>query len=145
MARFDIDLIRDYIEDDICDNGWDEKIDFEYEQDDETLTVSANVTLNNHDDDVYVEIYAYTGGSCSMRAVFDKLDKNLTTLNLLNDFNDSVNYFKAYVRDDGYLEIKHFFMVLDETSYQDCVGEFLSRLGGLADNEILQRITKLTR
>ena len=143
--RFDLDIIRDYIEEDLDDSGYSDKLEFEYEQDDEYVTVSASgVTLKNHDDDIYVEISAYTGGGCTMRAVFDKIDKTTSALSLLNDFNEDSFYFKAYIRDDGYLTVKHAFIVLDESSYKDCASEFLGRVAGLADNEILQKLTRLT-
>ncbi len=120
------------------------KLDFEYSSSKEEVSATANLTLNNHDDDIRVIIKVYPGGGALFRAVFDKVDKTADILNKVNDFNDNDVFFKAYIRQEGYLELMHFFVCFDENQFKFYAGEFLSRLAGLADDEYLQAITRFT-
>lgn len=120
------------------------KLNFTYKHEKDEINVAASLTLNNHDDDIRAIINVYIGGGATFRAVFDKIEKTSEVLSLVNDFNDDNLFFKAFVRDDGYLELRHFMVCYDEKIFKDYSGEFLSRLAKLADNKILQKLTKLT-
>ncbi len=120
------------------------QLTFEYEVESDEVSASANLTLNHHDDDIRAIITAYPGGGCVFRAVFDKIEKTTDILNYLNDFNYDNPFFNAFIRDDGYLELRHFFVCFEEAMFKSYAGEFLSRLARLADNEYLQRLTQFT-
>lgn len=143
MAQFDLDIIRDYIEDDLEKNGYNDVLDFEYEVEDDSLKLSVCTSVKNFKD-VYIFITAYEGGGCSMSVVFDKIDKTPQALKLLNVVNRENAYFKAYIADNGYLVVKHFFIVLDESSYMDSTTEFLARVVDLAENEYMNELYGLT-
>jgi hypothetical protein len=81
---------------------------------------------------------------CNFRAVFDKLDKTNRSLDLVNTFNDNSLFFKAYIREDSYLEIDHTFFCYNEADLEDYSSEFMYKLANLSDNETLQAITKMT-
>lgn len=120
-------------------------LEFEYtSRKDEVQAIAKNIKINNHDDDVQVIITAYSGGGAEFRAVFDKIEKTTDILNLLNDFNHNNIFFKAFIRDDGFLELEHFFICFEEAMFKSYSGEFLSRLAGLSSNEYLQELTKYT-
>ena len=120
------------------------KIDFDYKLEKDELTISANLTLNNHDDDIQVAINIYEGGGSNFRAIFDKLEKTEYTYKLVNEFNDDDPFFKAFIRNDGYLELTNFFICYEPDQLEAYGNEFLLRLAELADNEILKQLTRLT-
>lgn len=121
------------------------KLDFEFKLESEKASATAShVTLRNHDDDISVIIRVYSGGTAVFRAVFDKIEKTPGALDVVNEFNDNGMFFKAFIREDGYLELSHFIVVYDEKIFKDYVDEFMIRLSKLADDEILQKLTKHT-
>ena len=120
------------------------KLTFEHEHDDNSADITANLTLNNHDDDIRVVINVYSGGMAHFRAVFDKAEPSADLLELINKFNAESVFFFAFLRDDGYLELKNIIAFYGEKMLTDYTGEFLSRLAQLADDETLQQITKYT-
>ena len=120
-------------------------ISFQCDRQEDHFIIYANeVTLNNHDDDIRIEIAVNDGGGATFYAVFDKLDETPTTLRLLNEFNEDTLFFSAYIGSKGYLTLRHFTIWNDPKELKAFANEALSRLGGMADNEILQRITKYT-
>ncbi len=125
------------------DKEWG-KIDFEYSSSKDEVSATANLTLNNHDDDIRAIITAYPGGGAVFRAVFDKIEKTSEVMSLLNDFNYDNAFFKAFIRDDGYLELRHFFICFEANMFKSYGGEFMSRLARLADNEYLKKLTRYT-
>ena len=108
------------------------------------IKATADVTLGQFDDSIAVVINGYKGGGAQFRAVFDKLDKNSQTLALIHDFNQDNIFFKAYIRNDGYLELYNFIVCFDEGIYKDYPSEFMYRLCNLADNAILKQLVALT-
>lgn len=125
------------------DKEWG-KISFEYSTTKDEVNATANLTLNNHDDDIRAIITAYPGGGAVFRAVFDRIDKSPEVLNLLNDFNHDNPFFNAFIRNDGYLELRHFFICYEENMFKSYAGEFMTRLARLADDEYLQKLTRYT-
>ena len=79
-----------------------------------------------------------------MSVVFNKVDETTRSLEILNSFNLNNSYFKAYIADNGYLVIKHFYIIQDEESYTDCVGEFLYRAKKLPDDNDVQKLYSLS-
>lgn len=120
--------------------------DFEIkgEDDSEEAWATASVTLKGFDDDIRLIFTAHSGGGVEFRAVFDELDLNYEVLELLNAFNEREFYFKLYVRSNGYLEVNHDFVCDDPTVLVEYVGECLSRLADLSDDEIMQALTAHT-
>ena len=143
MVQYDLNIIRRYIEQDIKDCGYNKEFNFEYEFDDESLQITAATDLGNLDD-MYIIITANKGGGCSMSVVFNKVDETTKSLEILNSFNLNNSYFKAYIADNGYLVIKHFYITHDEESYTDCVGEFLYRAKKLPDDNDVQKLYSLS-
>ncbi len=126
------------------DTEWS-KLTFEYCLDKEEVGAQAEVTLDNHEDDILVIIRVYAGGGADFRAVFDKKDKTPEILSLLNDFNKNNSFFTAFIRDDGYLELEHYFVCYEEAMFKSYAGKFLSKLANLSNNEDLQNLTQHTR
>ena len=126
------------------DKNWD-NVTFDYEFDDEKITAKASVTLENHDDDISIFINVYSGGVAEFRAVLDKLEKTPGALDIVNSFNDEHPFFKAFIREDGYLELTHFIVVYDEKIFKDYVDEFMIRFSRLADDELLKQMTQNTQ
>ncbi len=121
------------------------KLTFTYKAErDEATAQATGVTLNNHDDDISVLITVYSGGGSVFRAVFDKIEKTNEVLALLQQFNYDDPFFKAFVRDDGYLELRHYFVCYEVNMFKNYAGEFMSRLAGLADDKNLQNLTRYT-
>ena len=143
MVQYDLNIIRRYIEQDIKDCGYNKEFNFKYELDDESLQLTATTDLGNLDD-MYIIITANNGGGCSMSLVFNKVDETTRSLEILNSFNLNNSYFKAYIADNGYLVIKHFYIIQDEESYTDCVGEFLYRAKKLPDDNDVQKLYNLS-
>ena len=125
------------------DKEWG-KISFEYSTAKDEVNATANLTLNNHDDDIRAIITAYPGGGTVFRAIFDKIDKSSEVLDLLNEFNCDNPFFNAFIRNDGYLELRHFFICYEENMFKSYAGEFMTRLARLADDECLQKLTRYT-
>ena len=125
------------------DKEWG-NLDFEYSIEDDTATVTADLTLNNHDDDIKTMITVFEGGAAVFRAVFDEIEKTPRVLSLLNDFNCEHPFFTAFVREDGFLELRHFVFLSDENAINEYPSEFLIRLANLADSETLLKLTRFT-
>ncbi|MBR7160203.1 MAG: YbjN domain-containing protein [Clostridia bacterium] len=140
---YNVELAMKYIRNKL-DSEWD-GINFEYELKDDACNVKgSNITLRNHDDDIMVIITAYDGGMAYFRAVFDKCDKTMRSLERLNAFNASNIFFKAYIRNDDYLELRNVIAFYDEADLAKYADEVLDRLAKLADDEELQALTSLT-
>jgi hypothetical protein len=132
-----------FVEKDL-DKNWS-NITFSYSQEDkESIKVTADVTLNGFDDGIMLIINGHTDGATAFRAVFDKLEATPQSLQLLNKFNDENIYFKAYIRDDGYLELVHFCITYDESAYKESASEFLWRVLKLDEYESMKQLSALT-
>ena len=127
------------------EKNW-KSITFSYEQTGkDEIKVNADVNLNAFDDDITLVIKGTAGGGFWCRAVFDKIDKTPEVLDLVNSFNDDEIFFKAYVRDDGYLELTNFFICYDEKVYGEYASEFLIRLADLDENQYMKQLSALTK
>lgn len=120
------------------------KLDFEYEIKEDKISVASTLTLNNVEGSIRAIISVYSGGGTICRAVLDKIDATEDTLNAINRFNDDNVFFKAFIREDGYLELSSFFVAYEIGMLKFYASEFLSRLADLADDEIIQGLAKLT-
>ena len=118
-----------------------EKIRFQYEIDDNMLRVAADISIQGLSNDISYVIDAYSGGLVSFRAIFGKVKQALELLVAINQFNDSQMFFKAFHRDDLFVEFSNSFFIEDESAIRNYGAEFLSRLIGLAKDEGALRIT----
>lgn len=122
------------------------KLDFDYEiVDNDEIKVKSSVTLTNVDDDILIIINVYSSGRCGFRAVFDKIEKTGEALYLVNQFNDERSYFKAYIREDGYLEFKHLTVCYDLKNLVTYASDFLYEVAELADVETVTALGNLTQ
>ena len=132
-----------YIQKDL-EKNW-KNITFSYKQEGkDELKVDAEVELNGFDDNIMLIINGTAGGGFWCRAVFDKIEKTPEALEIVNAFNDGEIFFKAYIREDGYLELDNFFICYDEKVYGEYASEFLIRLADLNENEYMQQLSHLT-
>ena len=107
--------------------------------------VASDITLNGFDDDIMLIIRGYEGGGFVCRAVFDKIEKTPHALDLLNTFNDNSAFFKAFIREDGYLELYHFFVCYDVKVYKEYGSEFLCRAADLNKDDAMVELASLTK
>ena len=125
------------------DKDWG-RLEFEYSTTETEASAATGIALSNHSDDIRAIITVFPGGGAVFRAVFDKLDRSPEVMGLLNDFNYSNLFFNAFIRPDGYLELRHFFVCYEENMFKSYSGEFMTRLSQLANNEILKKLTEHT-
>ena len=123
-----------------------EKLSFSYDQvDNDEFQAKSEVALDYVDDDISIIMHVYSGGTAQFRVVFDKIEKNEKSLELLNEFNYSNPFFKAFIRDDGFLELSHFIAYYSDDIFKDYGNEFLHRIIDLQDNTAMQELAKLTK
>lgn len=125
------------------DSEWG-KINFEYLVEEKEALAAANISLASMDDDIKVIISAYPGGGAVFRVIFDLIDKTEEVLNLLNKFNCDNPFFNAFVGEEGYLELRHFFICYEENMFKSYPSEFMVRIAQLAENEYIQELTRYT-
>ena len=109
---------------------------------DKVRVISENVNLKGHDDDIFVDVSVYSSGITAYEFIFDKLAVNPTTLKLINDFNEKVFAFKAYIRSDGFL------CIVQETEpiLEDNVCDFTRNVFmDLVDDRTKKYLTPLTQ
>ena len=57
---------------------------------------TASIACDSYDDEIFFGAIIFSTGVRHVYFTFDRLDCNLETLLLINDFNESSNFFKAY-------------------------------------------------
>ena len=141
---YDLELAKRYIQVALDTNY--PKLNFDYKMEEEVLHVSANLTLNNHDDRLMILISTFKGGMASFRAIFDKVvPQDLAeAISLTNEFNQNYSFMSAFIRKDGYLELRNVIAYYDEKMLGRYTGEFLTRLSNLAKDETLLKLTRIT-
>ena len=64
------------------------------------------------------------------------------------DFSNNLCYsnlfFTAFIREDGYLVLRHTMAYFENKIFKNYPDEVLGELGSLADDEVLQKLTALT-
>lgn len=118
------------------------KITFNYKLESEKFQITADVTLKGFDQDLLLVIDGYEGGGASFRVVFDKFNDTADLYEKMNKFNDENLFFKAFLRNDGYFELKHFIVMYDVNTYSDYGNEFLHRVLKLNEFDTLIEITE---
>lgn len=141
---YDLDLAKRYVQGALDTNYG--KLQFDYKMEEEALHVTASLKLNNHDDKLMIVLNVYKGGMASFRGIFDKVvPEDLSeAIALANEFNQNYSFLSAYIRKDGYLELRNTIAYYDETMLGRYTCEFLSRLSDLAKDETLLKLTRIT-
>ena len=86
----------------------DMKLDFTFEKDGaDHLKAKNSVTLKGHDDDILIVIDVYANGILGVDFIFDKLEKTVKTLELIENFNESTPWLCAYISSKGYLCLRY--------------------------------------
>ena len=103
------------------------------------VVIETNLQLKNYHGSVYVGITVYPDGGVVFRAVFDKIEKSYDTLNLVNAYNGNNPYYSAFIRDDGFLELRGY-TVNDVTNrYKSYISEQIFRfVDGMSDDFLIQ-------
>ena len=125
------------------ENNWTE-LDWEFEQRPEEVVVSTSISLKNIKGGIRAIIRVYVGGGVSLRAVFDKLEPTEEVLKLVNKFNEEQPFFKAFIREDGFLELSSFFVAYEMNMFKSYASEFLCRIDDLAEDDIIQTLASFT-
>ena len=145
--EYDVNVARKILRNHLA-KEWD-KINFEFEVDEERLHVSAEVTLKGFTDHISIFIDVYSGGMAYFRAVFDKVNpKKISNLldyfRTLNQFNAEDNYFRVCVREDQYLMVDHPTSYNDESDLPSFVNECLIRFSEMGNNKALKALAAAT-
>ena len=122
---------------------WD-KLHFESTITNEKVEAKAEITINSLNCNVMAVITVYSGGGTLFRAIFDKIEKTPKTLNLVNAYNSNGSFFKAFIRDDDYLELEHYFVCYEEHMLDEYASEFLVRLSDVTKEEEIRRLVSYT-
>ncbi len=117
---------------------------FAIENGGKTLKATADITIQGFDDSIFVIFDLYAGGGFECRAVYDKIEKTAEVLDLLNEFNGGTLFFKAFARNDGFLELSNFTICYDVAKAGEYVSECLFRLIDLDENEAMHKLANLT-
>lgn len=119
---------------------------FSISEDGSTLSFTFDLTLEGIDDAILFEVSVSDNGSTICRAFFDVLPKNEYTLNLINDFNCEVFFFKAYItKHDGFLVLENNFICLNIGEVKVTFSYFVNVLGALSFNDLFRKLTLITR
>lgn len=117
-------------------------INFEYELEDTSFRVSADITLQGFEQTLLFLIEGNEGGGAWFRVVFERYNDTPDLLDKINAFNEKEFFFKAFLREDGYFEISNNIIMFDVNTYKDYAEEFFSRFVDLGENELLLEITE---
>ena len=102
------------------------------------------------DDGVLVSVFARNNGAMDITYTFDELDRTLENYELINEFNDNVPYFKAYIcpcENSCYFELSYHHESVakpDEKEFAEIVSLTLSSIISEGTMEYLHPITERT-
>ncbi len=115
-------------------------IDFDFEVEKDHIKATCSLTLKGCDDDIYASFLFYEFGGCQYCFTFDKIEKSTHTLTLVNEFNENVLWFKAYI-DDDYLRLEHPVRYMTD----DALEEYTLRiLQSMTDDDLKKYLFPLT-
>lgn len=120
-------------------------IEFEYGQEEGVVWARATgVSMKGFDDDLAIAFYAFEGGAAVGWAIMDRLEPSYEALDLLNQFNLSNPYFRAVIREDGYLACQNVKGDVTEKDFCNYASSFLVRLLQLSEDELAQKLAEMT-
>ena len=110
---------------------------------------NMNLTAEKYfDDGIYVSITAYASGTLHVFFTFDKIERNITVYNLINELNDNNSWFKAYIttiNNTDYLELKFANICGDDVENMlDCAQHAFDELLSEGTLKLLKPLTNLT-
>ena len=113
-------LIKKYL-----DKEWG-KLDFKYEQDGDTVTVVNDLTLTKCgvELNVLMEIFFTESGLAAFDVTFDKIDETIEALQLINEFNGEMAFFKAHITEKGYFRLSRYVEIFEEDNVAPCLHTF---------------------
>lgn len=119
-------------------------LNFTFESDKDHLKAKNSVTLKGHDDDVLIDIDVYANGVLGVCFVFDKLEKTVKTLELIENFNESNAWLSAYITGKGYLALRYNVADVIEETLMPNLTFILNKLVSDDVKASLQLLTVLT-
>lgn len=109
-----------------------EHLNLKYEILDDRLKMSGSIVGEGIKDDIYLEANVYKDGRFTSEVVFDSIIPTYKTYELINDFNQSVGYLKAYIDErnyNKYLTIEYFVLnTITELNASDSFGFALYKI-----------------
>ena len=111
--KFNLQRVMELIKKDAAQNLSILNLDYSIEED--RLTVSGEAGYTNPDCDFDIIFMIWADGDCSFSAYFGEIEESLSTLKLVNKFNDANAPFKAYISEDvSDLTLDYDFIDFDE-------------------------------
>ena len=96
----------------------------------DVLEITASIYASDYfDDHMYCQIIVYNSGSMHFILTFDKLDPTLENYELINQFNDNLSWFKAYIseKDSGNRFFELHYAAIGE-AYEKAIADAISFL-----------------
>ena len=119
--------------------------DVEYEMQPDLLSMVFHAQIGEFDDDVRVAINVYPNGGFLLDYIFDQFDLNVDTCEFINQYNQNVLFFKAFVNEGGFLEIAATNMESDnEDSVIHKVAFLMNSIVSDDNLEYLRPLTEIT-
>lgn len=103
------------------------KVEHEFEEKDDLLRMTSSLSIKAYGNEgIFLIIGAFKSGSAYCKFVFDKVERVRDVSLIMNEFNNSQSWFRAYVREDKYFEISHnVYDIMTVDNLIDCI-EFLT-------------------
>jgi hypothetical protein len=122
-----------------------EESEIEVKREEKSYYIQTTLYTKVVDDSILATYRLFENGVAVFAFVFDQLDKTNTSFKLLNDFNDQVTWFKAYVNDGNYLRLEHAaFEVSSPDELKEMLEFFHTKLVDEKTVKYLKPLTDLT-
>jgi hypothetical protein len=123
----------------------DYNFDMEFKIEDDMLYGTSSLTINGFDDNVMLEVTVFTTGAARVSLIFDSLDANQHNLNLVNNVNNVVYWFKSRIGSKGYFTMDHAIVTIkDEKDFVETVNFLLDQVVSDESKAAIKPITELT-
>ncbi len=129
--------LKDYFENSV-------KIEYNVEREEELLSFFLGVVIDAYDDPIDLSIRCNNNGVLLIYAQFDKFGDPKDAYELINTFNLEQPIFKAYVNDDGRLELQFTALEISNEQLIRTVDFVITRLLEEPFVGLLRPLTELT-
>ncbi len=120
-------------------------IEFKLDRDDDMLEYRLGVESDAYDDPIDISIILTKKGGLMLCAQFDAFEDPEGAYPLINTLNEEQPVFKAFVNEDGRLELQHFAIEInDEHRLVHVVDYVISRLVEQPFVDLIQPLTDMT-